>query len=282
MKRIHTRKIVIAGVVIVILSMIGIISAQESTPDPEATWWQPEPGISWQWQLTGEVNISYDVAMYDIDLFDTPQETIDTLHDEGRIVICYFSAGTYEDWRPDVDSFPEAVLGLPLEDWEGERYLDIRQLERLQPIMEARLDLAAEKNCDGVEPDNVEVYSNRSGFALRAPDQLAYNMWLAEAAHERGLSIGLKNDGEQVEALVDYFDWALVEECFQYDFCEDFTPFVDAGKAVFGVEYIEGGLEREDYCPLANAMGYSWLTKTLDLDDTPPNACFDIDEDSAS
>ena len=256
--------------------------AQESTPEPEATWWQPAPGTTWQWQLTGNVNLSYDVDMYDIDLFDVPQEVIDTLHEDGRIVICYFSAGTFEDWRPDADTFPEEVLGLALEDWEGERYLDIHQLDVLQPIMTARLDLAVEKGCDGVEPDNIELHTNRSGFAIRPRDQLAYNIWLSEAAHERGLSIGLKNDGGQVLELVDYFDWALVEECFQYDFCEEFTPFVDAGKAVFGVEYIEGGLDRDDYCPPANAMGYSWLTKTLDLDDTPPNSCLDIDEDQDS
>jgi hypothetical protein len=28
-----------------------------------------------------------------------------------------------------------------------------------------------------------------------------------------------------------------------------------------------------DYCPQAVAMGFSWLTKTTDLGDEPPNAC---------
>lgn len=41
--------------------------------------------------------------------------------------------------------------------------------------MQARLDLAVQKGCDGVEPDNVDGYQNNSGFPLTAQDQLAYN-----------------------------------------------------------------------------------------------------------
>lgn len=232
--------------------------------------WQPEPGTTWQWQLTDPINSSWDVTMYDLDLFDTPQATIDALHDDGRIVICYFSAGTWEDWRADAADFPDKVVGDPLEDWEGEQWLDIRQLELLEPIMLARLDLAAAKDCDGVEPDNVDAYTNPTGFDLTYADQLAYNLWLAEQAHARGLSIGLKNDLNQIEDLVKYFDWALNEQCFQYEECDRLLPFIDAGKAVFGVEY-EG--DPADYCPQAIEMGFAWLTKTYDLGDEPPGAC---------
>ncbi len=77
----------------------------EAAENPPTAVWQPKPGTTWQWQLTGEIDTSFDVAMYDIDLFDTPQAVIETLHQDGRTVICYFSAGSYEDWRPD-DSLP--------------------------------------------------------------------------------------------------------------------------------------------------------------------------------
>jgi hypothetical protein len=247
----------------------------EATQEGNAVW-QPAPGTTWQWQLTGEVNISHDVEMYDIDLFDTPQEVIDDLHAEGRIVICYFSAGTHEDWRIDAGDFPVSVLGTPLDEWPGERWLDIRQLDVLQPIMTARLEMAVEKDCDGVEPDNVDAYTNDSGFDLTSDDQLAYNRWLAAAAHELGLSIGLKNDLNQIEDLVDDFDWALNEQCFQYDECDLLLPFSEAGKAVFGVEYSEEGLKPSKYCPIANKYGFSWLTKTYDLGDIPPNSCLDF------
>ena len=100
-------------------------------------------------------------------------------------------------------------------------------------------------------------------FPLKYRDQLNYNIWLANQAHARGLSIGLKNDLDQVKDLVPYFDWALNEECFQYDECELLLPFVEAGKAVFGVEY-EGN--SDSFCPQANAMNVDWLKKHWDLD----------------
>ncbi len=245
---------------LILLASAGIPAHAQDGGEPAI--WQPEPGTSWQWQLTGVIDTQYDVQMVDIDLFETPVDTIDALKAAGRIVICYFSAGSHEDWRPDADTFPEDVIGRSLDDWPGERWLDIRQLDVLQPIMAARLDMAVEKGCDGVEPDNVDAYSNRSGFRLTAQDQLAYNRWLAGAAHARGLSIGLKNDLDQIEELVGDFDWALNEQCFEYNECELLLPFIDAGKAVFGVEY-EG--DPADFCPQANAFGFSWLAKTVDL-----------------
>jgi hypothetical protein len=224
--------------------------------------WQPTPGTSWQIQFSGSLDTSLDVDMYDIDLFDTEQTVIDALHQDGRIVICYFSAGSFEDWRPDADDFPEAVLGEPLDGWPGEWWLDISRLDLLGPIMSARMDLAVEKNCDGLDPDNVAGYTNNTGFPLTAEDQLTYNIWLATEAHARNLSIGLKNDIEQIPQLVSYFDWALNEECFQYEECETLLPFVEANKAVFGIEY-EG--DPAEFCPQANAFDFDWLLKDLAL-----------------
>jgi len=232
----------------------------QSTP---GSWWKPSPGTSWQWQLSGAIDTFLDVQMYDIDLFDVPRGVIDQLHGDGRVVICYFSAGTYEDWRPDSDTFPPEVLGKSMPEWPGERWLDIRQIDILSPVMTARLDLAVQKNCDGVEPDNVDGYANDSGFPLSYADQLAYNTWMAGQAHSRGLSVGLKNDLGQIGDLLPYFDWALNEECFTYTECELLSPFVVAGKAVFGVEY---ELDPVNFCPQANALNFDLLKKNWELD----------------
>ena len=229
---------------------------------PPGSIWQPAPGTTWQWQLQGEIDTSYDVAMYDIDLFDSPQSLIDELQGDGRAVICYFSAGSWENWRPDAADFPAAVKGRN-NGWAGEKWLDIRRLDILGPIMAARLDLAAAKGCDGVEPDNIDGYTNNTGFPLKYAHQLAYNRWLADEAHARGLSIGLKNDLDQIGDLLPYFDWALNEQCFQYDECELLDPFVAAGKAVFGVEYRGNPAT---FCPALNARGFSWLKLPLELD----------------
>ena len=225
--------------------------------------WRPAPGTTWQWQLnTGNIDTSFDVAMYDVDLFDTPQATINQLRADGRVVVCYFSAGSWENWRSDAGDFPAAVKGSKLDGWAGERWLDVRRLDLLGPIMKDRLDLAARKGCDGVEPDNVDGYTNGTGFPLKGADQLAYNRWLARRAHERGLSVGLKNDLDQIPQLVGRFDWALDEQCFQYRECDTLTPFVIAGKAVFGVEY-RG--KPETFCPQANLLGFSWMKKNRNL-----------------
>ncbi len=233
-----------------------------ATPHPKS-WWMPSPGTSWQWQLSGEIDTSISAQMYDIDLFDAPQAVIDELHANGRTVVCYFSAGSWEDWRPDAGQYPPETLGKPLEGWQDERWLDIRQIDSLSPILTHRLDLARQKGCDGVEADNVDGYINDTGFPLTAQDQLNFNIWLADQAHARNLSIGLKNDLGQIPDLLSHFDWALNEQCFEYDECSLLLPFIQAGKAVFGVEY---NLETEQFCPQANAMNFDWLKKNLELD----------------
>src|SRR5258706_12492051 len=88
--------------------------------------WQPPPETTWQWQLSGTIDTSFDVAMYDVDLFDAPDAKLATLRAAGRIVICYFSAGSREDWRPDATDFPAAAIGSPLDNWPGEAWIDTR------------------------------------------------------------------------------------------------------------------------------------------------------------
>lgn len=235
---------------------------------PAGQIWSPAPLTTWQWQLTGTIDQSLNVQMYDIDLFDATASLISSLHSRGRVVICYFST-QYEDWRPDASSFPSSVLGSNLDDWPGERYVDIRS-SVVRNILAARLDLAVTKGCDGVEPDNVDSYANSNGLGLTAANQIDFNRFLASEAHRRGLSIGLKNDLDQVNSLVSYFDWALNEQCHEYGECSMLDPFVTAGKAVFGVEY-EGSAS--SVCPSMVSDKFSWLMKDLDLGAAGTQCC---------
>jgi len=237
--------------------------APPGTPDAGKVW-AAKPGTSWQWQITGTIDTTVDAQMYDVDLFDTPQATIDGLHRAGRIVICYLSAGSREDWRPDAAMFPAEAFGKGLDGWPGERWLDTRS-EAVRAIMKARLDRAVAKRCDGVEPDNVDAYGTDTGFPLTAATQLDYNRFLAREAHGRGLSVGLKNDLEQVKALLADFDWALNEQCLQYDECQLLTPFIEAGKAVFHVEYGAEALA-QTVCPKTKPLRFSTLIKKINLD----------------
>ena len=201
--------------------------------------------------------------MYDIDLFDNDAAMVAALHAQGRTVVCYMNAGGWEDWRPDAGQFPTEVIGANLDDWEGERWLDIRRIDVLGPILEARMDLCVAKGFDGIEPDNVDGFLNDTGFPLTYEDQSRYNIWLADVAHQRGLSIGLKNDMEQIPDLLPYFDWALNEQCFEYDECETLLPFIQAGKPVFHVEY---ELEPGEFCEEANVLNFNSMKKNWNLD----------------
>lgn len=219
--------------------------------------------ISWQIQYSGEIDPDLDVEIYNLDLFDTSLTVIDDLHQNGVFVQCYFSAGSFEDWRPDAPDFPPEILGNNLEGWPGEKWLDVRRLDLLQPILEGRFDLAVKKGCDGVDPDNLDGYENETGFPINASDQLKFNKFISRAAHSRGLSIGLKNDLNQAAELEPYFDWIINEECFLYQECSLLSPFVEAGKPVFVIEY---ELSPDEFCSQANQLGFNALLKNWDLD----------------
>jgi hypothetical protein len=246
-----------------VISVIGMMCLPAGAGDAVAgSQWRPEPRTTWQWQLSGAVDTSVDAQVYDIDLFDTPQETIDVLHTAGRRVVCSFSAGSYEIRRPDAGSFPRRVRGESLDPpFASERWLDIRSAA-LRPVMRARLDLAASKQCDGIEPDNLDGYENDTGFKLTARHQRTYNRFIAQAAHQRGLAVGLKNNARQATALEPSFDFAVVEQCFEFDECAKYEPFVDRGKAVFQAEY---DADPAEFCPVAAQLGFSAILKRLDV-----------------
>ncbi|MET9609414.1 endo alpha-1,4 polygalactosaminidase [Streptomyces sp. NPDC006512] len=224
--------------------------------------WKPEPGLAWQWQLDGRSDPSVDVPVYDIDGFENSAADVARLHRDGRKVICYINVGAWEDFRPDRDAFPATLFGKP-NGWKGERWLDIRRIDQLRPIMERRFDMCRDKGFDAVEPDLVEGYGNDTGFPLTPEHQLAYNRMIAEIAHARGLSVGLKNDLAQIPQLEGVYDFAVNEECAQFGECEALTPFIKAGKAVFHVEY-EGAPSA--FCPQARRLKLSSMLKNPELD----------------
>jgi hypothetical protein len=264
-----------------IFSDIGLFAEAYGGSDPGDDWWQPDVSDTWQWQLDGTVNSAYDVDVYDIDMFESSAELIQDLHDSGRKVVCYFSAGSYENWRPDTGAFKEEDLGVAVGGWPGERWIDIRS-DNVRAIMKARLDLARQKGCDGVEPDWLDSYLNNTGFPLTADDQLDYNRFLAQEAHSRRLTIALKNDIDQVAELVDAFDFAVNEQCHEYDECDSLEPFINAGKPVFNAEYaddfVNDAAARQALCADARNHDFRTLVLPLDLDDTFRYSC-DADSD---
>jgi hypothetical protein len=242
----------------------------------EGCWYKPDPLVTWQIQLSGTVNTEYDVELYDIDLFDSSADVINSLHKSGKKVICYFSAGSYEDWRPDASLFLDSDYGNPLDGWAGEWWLDVRSFN-VRSIMLKRMDLAVEKGCDGIDPDNVDGYTNNTGFSLTAADQLVYNRFLSCEAHWRNLSVGLKNDLNQVPDLVDSFDFMVNEQCHVYNECDLLKPFIAAGKPVLNIEYdpvyANNAADRAQLCDDALSRKFSTLVMPDFLDGTFRYSC---------
>ncbi|KAL4897628.1 glycoside hydrolase superfamily [Aspergillus ambiguus] len=253
------RLLVIGSIVLVIIALavglgvglgLGLGGGEEGeeegggqTPGGNVTTakWQPAVGTKWQIVLLYPLNdTSVDADVYDIDLFTNDKSVVDELHSKGRKVICYFSAGSWENWRPDKDKFKSSDKGSVMDGWEDENWLDIRSAN-VRSIMQTRLDMAVEKGCDGVDPDNVDAYDNQGGgLKLTANDSINYMMWLANEAHGRNMSIGLKNAGKIIPSVIQNMQWSVNEQCAEYNECDTYAPFVEQGKPVFHVEYPKG------------------------------------------
>lgn len=240
--------------------------------------WQPQAGIKWQIQLENPVDdISMDADVFDIDLFDNTNATISKIHAKGAKVICYFSAGTYEDWRSDANKFVDSDFGNETEDWPGERWLDVHSAN-VRQIMTSRLDMAQKKGCDGVDPDNIDAYGNDNGLSLTEADSINYLNFLSSEAHSRGMSVGLKNGGDIIPSVIERMQWSANEQCAQYDECDVYAAFTDVNKPVFHIEYVGEidvntklkarvkNAEKSTVCNAKNVDRFSTVIKNMDLD----------------
>lgn len=217
-----------------------------------ATPWQPSQGVSWNYWIAGPIsNAKPTAAVLDIDLFDNSPSTISILKSAGAHVICYFSAGSYENWRNDWEASSDD-LGNALDGWDGEWWVDIRK-DTVRDVMTKRIALAASKGCDAVDPDNVDGYNNDNGLGLTPADSVDYLNFLAGQAHSHGVAIGLKNSLEIIDDLTGTVDFAVNEQCQQYSECGAYGGFISAGKNVFHVEYPDGN-------GAANPQSGSWGT----------------------
>jgi endo-alpha-1,4-polygalactosaminidase (GH114 family) len=228
--------------------------------------WHPGPRTeAWQWQLQGKIDTSVPACVYDIDGFETSKKTVAKLHREHVKVICYLDVGSWEPYRSDKAEFPRSVIGRRYAGFENERWLDIAHFQRFEQPLKQRFNMCARKGFDAVEPDNVAGWEkeNHTGFKITRADQLRFNRWVARQVHARGMSVALKNDGRQAKELSSDFDFAVVEECFQYHECGYYkNTFVEEGKAVFEAEYEQ---KPKEYCKTAKAIDFSSIRKSYDL-----------------
>ncbi|OAA44129.1 endo alpha-1,4 polygalactosaminidase precursor [Metarhizium rileyi] len=204
--------------------------------------YKPKVGTTWQIilskpiKLDDGVNVTPKTEVYDLDMFDNDAATFVKLYNAGIKVICYFSAGTYEEWRSDKDKFDQADLGKPLDDWPGERWLNVSS-PTVRDIMKERIKLAASKGCLAIDPDNVDGYQNDNGLGLTSEQATDFVRFLANEAASYNMSTGLKNAADIIDDVMDVVSFSVNEQCVEQGECQSFAPFIKAGKPVFNIEY---------------------------------------------
>jgi hypothetical protein len=236
-------------------------------------WWKPPAKPTWYWQLQGPIKTGIPASVYDVDGFGTSAAQVAQLHGEGKRVVCYIDVGTWENWRSDADQFPKSVLGNS-DGWPGERWLDIRQLSVLEPIMTKRFQMCAHKHFDAIEPDNLDPLGNDSGFPITRAEVIRYARWVATEAHSLGLAVLQKNGPELVSALEPYFDGALDEQCNQYQECGSFAPYVRAGKPVLDAEY--SSRLYPGFCATDRRLGFQGALYDLALNGKLYKPCWSV------
>jgi len=191
---------------------------------------------SFVYSINGSTGDKYKVSTIFVDLFDASPTRINNLRKQNKTVICYFSAGSAENWRTDYKKYPAAAKGKAMSGWSGEYWVDYRNTTVIS-ILINRIKLAKSKGCNGVDPDNVDGHMNDTGFKLKKSDQKSFMSKLSSAAKSEGLLIGLKNSSETAGDLVSLTDFVVVEQCEEYGECGKYKPFSKNKKPIYQIEY---------------------------------------------
>lgn len=249
------------------LKALELPAAPSSEPVARAVRGAPRLGLTFQWQLANlPVDTTVEADIYEIDGLDSPKSVVDDLHRKGRTAICYVNVGAWEDFRDDKDAFPKSILGKVYAGYPDERWLDIRQIDALAPILSKRFDTCADKGFDAVEADNVDGFEQDTGFHLTAEDQLRFNRWVATEVHARGMQVALKNDGTQAKELEPNFDLVVTEDCVVQGNCEEYAPFRATGKLHLNTEYTDTPITLARMCVVAREQSFVSTLKHRALD----------------
>ncbi|MEV3933270.1 endo alpha-1,4 polygalactosaminidase [Streptomyces sp. NPDC053728] len=227
----------------------------------------PTPGMGFDYQIGGGYTPPDGVRAVSRDREDRPVN--------GLYNICYVNAfqtqpGALEWWQG-------AHPGLLLRDADGELVIDEGWDEvlldtstpakrtQLTQIVGEWIDGCAESGFQAVEPDNLDSFERSQGRLTKAHNA-AFATALAARAHSEGLAIGQKNTTDLLGRHdVIGFDFAVTEECAQFDECDAYAEAYD--DRVFAVEYEgEGDVGFDEAC---SAWGEDISLVLRDLDVLP-------------
>ncbi|MFJ6852755.1 endo alpha-1,4 polygalactosaminidase [Streptomyces sp. NPDC091271] len=227
----------------------------------------PTAGMEFDYQIGGGYTPPDGVRAVSRDREDEPAP--------GLYNVCYVNAfqtqpGALEWWQ---DTHPDLLLrdddGEPIidEGWD-EVLLDTSTEDsraELAEIVGEWIDGCADSGFQAVEPDNLDSFERSKG-KLTADHNAAFAEALASRAHSEGLAIGQKNTTDLLDRHATIgFDFAVTEECAQFDECGAYADAYD--DRVFAIEYEgEGDVSFDESC---SAWGDRISLVLRDLDVLP-------------
>lgn len=167
-----------------------------------------------------------------LDLYGYSKQDIQKLKANGTKVFCYFSS-QYENYRPDSADFKPEDLGRNLDSWPGEKWINPKSAN-VRTIMLKRVTYAKSQGCDGIDLDNIDFYTFKTGFDNSKEAAIDYVKYICNEVHKQGMLFNQKNALDMIADLKDCADTYQNESCQVYNEC-DYYNQVD--KPIFHIEY---------------------------------------------
>ena len=190
--------------------------------------------MRWDWQIGRTTPLQRTgrkaVDIYDIDGFLTTKTQVTAITTSWQAAtlphpkaVCYLDLA-WEDYRPDGSpgtAFPAAALGNIYFGFPEERWVDLRQLDELKPMLQERIGMCARKGFDAVELDDIDSFDppSTTGFNLTPGDLQNFLAYAFNLIHADGMTGLWKNSPLLSWWGRQYADGAVVEECYSSQQC---------------------------------------------------------------
>ena len=190
--------------------------------------------MSWDWQIGRTTPLQRTgrnaVDIYDVDGFLTTRAQVTAIRTRWQArtlahprAVCYLDLA-WEDYRPDATpgrAFPAAALGHVYFGYPEERWVDLRQLDALKPMLRERVAMCARKGFDAVELDDIDSFDppSTTGFRLTPGDAQNFLAYAFNLIHADGMAALWKNSPYLSWWGRQYADGAVVEECYPDHAC---------------------------------------------------------------
>lgn len=187
---------------------------------------------------------------------------IATLKAAGTTVICHVGLGAVRLDDPDATKLPGYEANPPNRPtpvaagsaigWStttadaNERFVDFRNTAAAA-VLKKRVQLAKDIGCDGILAYRMDAASFvapastlEHGFStITSMQETQWIVDVAKLGHDLMISVGGRgaHAAANLSEIVDDYDWLMAERCTEVPDCDATRPFIEAKRAVFGLDY---------------------------------------------